>query len=90
MNGDVSPDYNPRLLAGSSFTTIKKKPTVRIMKRSSFSSPGSSSGRGPGIKLKDASSIQGMRLKEAPSVQGQLLKEREKAEKALMLNGYLI
>jgi hypothetical protein len=28
-----------------------------------------------------------MKLKEAPSIQGQLLKEREKAEKALRLNG---
>jgi hypothetical protein len=27
LNGDTSPDYDPRLLAGSS---IKKKPTVRI------------------------------------------------------------
>jgi hypothetical protein len=57
------------LLAASSFTiTIKKKPTVRIKKRSGFSGQG----QGSNIKLKDASSIQGMRLKEAPSIQGQL------------------
>jgi hypothetical protein len=41
LNGDASPDYDSRLLAASSMTT-KKKPTVRIMKRSSFSSSGSS------------------------------------------------
>jgi hypothetical protein len=60
LNGDSSPDYNPRLLAASS---TKKKPTIRI-KRLSFS--------GQGIKLKGASSLH---------------KAKEKAQKALRLNG---
>jgi hypothetical protein len=80
LNGDTSPDCDPRLLAASS--PIKRKPTVRIKKRSSFSSQGLQP------RLKDASSIEGMRLKEAPSIQGQL-KERERAEKALRLNGFI-
>jgi hypothetical protein len=42
LNGDTSPDYNPRLLAASS----TKKPTVRI-RRLNFSG-----------QLKDASSLQ--------------------------------
>lgn len=69
LNGDTSPDYNPRLLAASS---TKRKPTFQI-KRSI-----------PTGKLKDASSIQGIRLKEAPSTQG-LQREREKALKVLKL-----
>jgi hypothetical protein len=69
LNGDSSPDYDPKLLAGSSITT--RKPTVWIKKRSIT---------GGQLKLRDASSIQGMRLKEAPSIQGQLLKGKRAAE----------
>lgn len=65
LNGDISPDYNPRLLAASS---VAKKPTIRI-KRLSFSDPDS------GIKLKEAPSIQGqVLLKEKREVCEYLLK----------------
>jgi hypothetical protein len=51
LNGDSSPDYNPRLLAASS----TKKPIVGI-KRLSYSGS-------PGIELKGASSLQKEREK---------------------------
>jgi hypothetical protein len=94
LNDDISPDFNPKLLATSS---TSKKPTVRI-KRLSFS------GHSPNnIKLNGASSTSTSTSTSAsihtptPTpirinvldplyVRKYLREEREKAEKALRLN----